>query len=110
MDRKSFFKRALLAIGAAVVPSAILKTIPKEKERQYGFKSFEVDSSAYGNGQLTLYNEMMIDFMRNHPANAVKTSKFYWAEYDSEDGLKVFEGPKVDPTPVTFTLRKTQNA
>jgi hypothetical protein len=107
MDRKSFFKRALLAIGAAVVPNAILKTIPKEKERQYGFRSLEVDGSAYRDGQLTLYHQTMIDFLKNHPSNAVNARKFYWAEYDSDEGLKVFQGPKVDPTPITFTIRKT---
>lgn len=110
MDRKSFFKRALLAIGAVVVPNAILKTIQKEKEKQYGFRSLEVDASAYGDGELTLYHQTMINFLKNDTSNAVNTRKFYWAEYDSDNGLKIFDGPKADPTPITITLRKRENA
>ena len=77
MNRKSFFKNILLAIGASAVPNVILKAIQPSAKINEGL------------------------FVQ------IDKQKFYWAEYESgDDGLKVFQGPKVDPTPVTFRLSK----
>lgn len=113
MDRKSFFKNALLAIGAAVVPNVILKAIqpsPKIYEGlfvQLDKQKFYWSQYRYQDGVMPLFQQMQHTL--GNDSRMVKANKFYRAEYSSDEGLKIFEGPKVDPMPVTITLRKTEN-
>jgi hypothetical protein len=120
MDRKSFFKRALLAVGAAVIPNVFLKGICKsgkwttaEADEAFSRKlSPGVILPYCEEGPLTLYHQLL-EVFEKYPNNTVKTNKFYWAEYDSNgNDFKVIKGPVVDPPklkPIIFTIRKRQN-
>jgi hypothetical protein len=114
MDRKSFFKNVLLGIGAAIVPNVILKAIqpsPKIYEGlfvQLDKQKFYWSEYPYQDGVMPLYDEMQE--MLGNSDRMVEAREFYWAEYDSDDNqLNAFLGPKIDPTPVTFQLKR-QNA
>jgi hypothetical protein len=92
MDRKSFFKRALFAIGAAIVPGSVLKAIQKQ-EPVVGPPAIPFDNST------TLFWQMQALFPL---FTQMKTTEFYWAEYDSCD-IKTFKGPATDG-PVTIKI------
>jgi len=88
MDRKSFFKRALFAVGAAVVPNVILNTIdksgkwsPAEAEEAFSHKLTPVVRMHYSEeGSETLYWQMERHFREYD--RTVKAKEFYWAEFD----------------------------
>lgn len=109
MDRKSFFKRAFLAIGTAIVPSVLLQAVKKNNRYRFIEGFCQPDNGpatiTSQDGETTLYWQMQSFFEQNRN-RVVKADKFYWAEYNSDNGLKIFDGPKADPMPVTFTLCK----
>lgn len=85
MDRKSFFKKALLGLGAIMVPKSILKSLSKEdciKVDKLEGHIVGPPMFPYQDGVMPLYNQMQHAFGNYN--RVVKSDKFYWAEYDSE--------------------------
>jgi hypothetical protein len=103
MDRKSFFKNILLGIGAAILPNAVLKS---QKTEDNGSQ----DSIISGPGipfddNTTLFYQMQAQMERE--GKVVKTNKFYWAEYDSDNHFKVVSGPSgYSPSTISIRLPK----
>jgi hypothetical protein len=104
MDRKSFFKRALLAIGAAVVPEAILKAAPKEDNTKHLLHEFEgPPMSPYQDGVMPLYQQMQRAF--GDDTRVVKADKFYWMEWTKND-FRLVEGFTVPEEGLPYTTNK----
>ena len=86
MDRKSFFKRALFALGAAVVPSVILSAAKKNEDTKFIEGFLQPDNgpafTTNQDGDDTLYWQMQKAFEEGR--GKVVANKFYWAEYEYE--------------------------
>lgn len=91
MNRKTFFKNILLALGSLVVPNAILRTEKiKNATSKCDFEKTEIGGPIVmpyeTDGEEPLFRQMQSYSKMHLP---VKASKYYWTEYESKGGFKV---------------------
>lgn len=105
MDRKSFFKRTLLGIGAAILPASMLKF---EADQEIGGELAPLNPAIPFDPETTLFWQLqsLADLPR-----PVKVNKFYWAAYGGygDDELTLVESHEISPVPITFRVQKRQN-